>query len=65
MCIINPKYNHEYIIIRWNSLSYTIEEVQEKRGISIGDLVVTTTKINPIASDVSWFTIGNVKTLSN
>ena len=58
------KCHDEYNIAKRISLLYTIQEGQEKRCNSIGDLVAKTTKLNPIASVVGWLTVRNIKKIS-
>ena len=58
--ITNSKCYDEYNIVKWDSLLYTIQEGEAKPGIVIGGVVVNTTKLNPIANAVDWFSIGNI-----
>ena len=37
------------------------EKGQEKSSIKFGDVVVSTTKLNPIVNINSWFVLGNKK----
>ena len=38
---------------------YTIRKGQEKTGIMIGDVVISTTKLNPMVNTTGWFVIEN------
>ena len=49
--------------MRLTSIYYT--RGQENQGIMIGGVVVKTIKLNPIADDVGWFAIENIKRMSN
>ena len=42
---------------------HTLYNRVKKKGILIGDVVVKTTKLNPIATAVGWFAIGNIEKL--
>ena len=59
----NSKCSDEYNIVKWDSLPYTIQEGQEKSCIMIGDVVVSTIKLNPIVNTVGLFVIGNKKSV--
>ena len=59
----NSKCSDEYNIVKWDSLPYTIQEGQEKPCIMIGDVVVSTIKLNPIVNTVGLFVIGNKKSV--
>ncbi len=36
----SPEYNDDYIIVKWDSLFYTVQKGQEKQDINIGDVVL-------------------------
>ena len=56
-----PESNDDYIIVKWESLPFTIQKGEEKPGIKIGDVVVNTIKLNPISEANGWFVIGKIR----
>ena len=54
-----PESNDDYIIVKWDSLPYTIQKGHEKSGNKIGDVVVKTTKLNRVNGTINWFMFGN------
>ena len=57
----NFKCNNKYNVVQWESVPHTIQKVQYKKRLSVGDLVVNPTKFNTISNANSWFNTRNVK----